>query len=142
MKNEYTIHEFAQLYGVGNDLLRYYEKLGLLHPKRGANGYRIYRLQDIYRITIIRDLRQLGFSTARIGEYLSELTVDHTLRLLTEEESLINAKLKELRLVQKSIRNRVELLHTYEEKSTSQIQLQHFQRRACLRLNTDISRDE
>lgn len=142
MKEEYTIHEFAKLYGVGNDLLRYYEELGLLHPKRGKNGYRIYRLQDIYRLTIIRDLRQLGFSTAKIGEYLSELTVAHTLRLLQEEEQLVEDRLKELRLVKKSIQNRVEMLHTYEDKMSPQIQIQTFPERACLRLNTDISRDE
>ncbi|MEG0900491.1 MAG: MerR family transcriptional regulator [Clostridia bacterium] len=143
MKNEYTIHEFAQLYGVGNDLLRYYERLGLLHPKRSENGYRIYRLQDVYRLTIIRDLRQLDFSTARIGEYLSELTVDHTLQLLQEEQQLISDKISELRLAQKSIVSRVDMLHAYADKqSTQKIEIQTLPERACLRLNTNISRDE
>ena len=59
MKNEYRIKELAQMYGVGTDTLRYYERLGLIRPRRGENGYRLYSLQDIYRLTIIRDLRQL-----------------------------------------------------------------------------------
>ena len=55
MKDSYTIHEIAALYGVGPDALRYYEKLGLIRPRRAENGYRIYDLNDIYRLTILRD---------------------------------------------------------------------------------------
>ena len=38
MKDSYTIHEIAALYGVGPDALRYYEKLGLIKPRRAQNG--------------------------------------------------------------------------------------------------------
>ena len=75
MKNEYMIKELARLYGVGTDTLRYYERLGLIRPRRGENGYRLYSLRDIYRLTIIRDLRQLGFSTDRISAYLDDLNI-------------------------------------------------------------------
>ena len=85
MKDSYTIHEIASLYGVGTDALRYYERLGLVKPRRAENGYRIYDLNDIYRLTIIRDLRSLGFSMERIGEYLKDLSVSNTLQLLDEE---------------------------------------------------------
>ena len=36
MKDSYTIHEIAALYGVGPDALRYYEKLGLIQSAAGA----------------------------------------------------------------------------------------------------------
>ena len=36
MKDSYTIHEIAALYGVGPDALRYYERLGLVKPRQGA----------------------------------------------------------------------------------------------------------
>ena len=39
MKNEYMIKELARLYGVGTDTLRYYERLGLIRPRRGENGF-------------------------------------------------------------------------------------------------------
>ncbi len=60
MKDSYTIHEIAELYNIGPDALRYYERLGLVRPRRAQNGYRIYDLNDIYRLTIIRDLRASG----------------------------------------------------------------------------------
>lgn len=35
MKQFYKINEISKLYNIGPDSLRYYEKLGLLAPKRG-----------------------------------------------------------------------------------------------------------
>ena len=107
MKDSYTIHEIASLYGVGPDALRYYERLGLVKPRRAENGYRIYDLNDIYRLTIIRDLRSLGFSMERIGEYLKDLSVSNTLQLLDEERRLIREKMRALRAAESAIRARV-----------------------------------
>ena len=38
MKNYYKINEIAQLYGISTDSLRYYERLGILHPRRDTNA--------------------------------------------------------------------------------------------------------
>ena len=37
MKQYYTIGEISKIYQIGTDSLRYYEKLGILSPRRGAN---------------------------------------------------------------------------------------------------------
>lgn len=34
MKNYYKINEISKLYNIGVDSIRYYEELGILHPKR------------------------------------------------------------------------------------------------------------
>lgn len=66
MKNYYKISEISKLYGIGVDSLRYYERLGILTPKRDTNGYRLYNLTDLYKLNIIRDLCNLT-----IGAFLS-----------------------------------------------------------------------
>ena len=66
MKDYYKINEISKLYGIGVDSLRYYEKLGILRPRRDTNGYRLYDLKDMYKLTVIRDLRKLDFSMAQI----------------------------------------------------------------------------
>ena len=44
MKDFYKISEISRLYGVGPDSLRYYERLGLLRPRRDEdNGSRPFR---------------------------------------------------------------------------------------------------
>ena len=82
MKDYYKINEIARLYGIGVDSLRYYEKLGILKPRRDTNGYRLYNLKDMYKLNVIRDLRRLDFSMQQIKDYLEGQTVDHTLALL------------------------------------------------------------
>ncbi|HIV31063.1 MAG TPA: MerR family transcriptional regulator [Candidatus Pullichristensenella excrementipullorum] len=142
MKDSYTIHEIASLYGVGTDALRYYERLGLVKPRRGENGYRIYDLNDIYRLTIIRDLRSLGFSMERIGEYLKDLSVANTLQLLDEERRLIREKMRALRAAEGAIRARVRHLQACAAVEDGGISLVELPPRPCLRLNADIARDE
>ena len=142
MKDSYTIHEIASLYGVGPDALRYYERLGLVKPRRGENGYRIYDLNDIYRLTIIRDLRSLGFSMERIGEYLKDLSVSNTLQLLDEERRLIREKMRALRAAESAIRARVRHLQACAAVEDGGICVVELPPRPCLRLNADIARDE
>lgn len=142
MKDSYTIHEIASLYGVGPDALRYYERLGLVKPRRAENGYRIYDLNDIYRLTIIRDLRSLGFSMERIGEYLKDLSVSNTLQLLDEERRLIREKMRALRAAEGAIRARVRHLQACAAVEDGGISLVELPPRPCLRLNADIARDE
>jgi len=71
MKKYFKIGEIAKLYHIGTDSLRYYEKLGILTPKRSENDYRLYSLHDIWRLNVIRDLRNLDFSMEQIKDYLN-----------------------------------------------------------------------
>jgi DNA-binding transcriptional MerR regulator len=53
--------EAARLAGVSPDTLRHYERKGLLHPRRAANGYREYPRRAIERIRLIRSALAIGF---------------------------------------------------------------------------------
>ena len=66
MSTFYKIGEIAALYGISTDILRYYEELGILVPRRAPNGYRVYRTEDLWCLNVIRDLRELGFSMDQI----------------------------------------------------------------------------
>ena len=97
MKDYYKINEIARLYGIGADSLRYYERLGLLSPRRDVNGYRLYSLKDMYKLTVIRGLRTLDFSMEQIREFLEGQCVDNTLGQLRREQDILEEKLRELR---------------------------------------------
>lgn len=142
MRDEYTIHEIAALYGVSADALRYYERLGLIRPRRAPNGYRLYSLRDIYRLTILRDLRELGFSMERIGQYLRGLSVENTLALLGEEEALVRRQLRRLRQSERAIRARARMLAASRDCAVGEVAFEQLCARPCVRLNADITRDE
>ena len=100
MKQFFKINEISKLYNIGPDSLRYYEKLGLLAPKRGKNNYRLYTLDDLWRLNIIRDLRRLGFPMEKIREYMDNRSVENTRKLLTEELDIIHQQIQELNRLQ------------------------------------------
>lgn len=57
------VKELAERSGVASHVIRYYSRLGLLHPRRErANGYRAYAEADVHRVRFIRRARWLGFS--------------------------------------------------------------------------------
>ena len=64
------INELEKRLDVPRSLVFYYEKEGLLTPKRGANRYREYDEQDVERLSRIIALRKLGFSLVQITEVL------------------------------------------------------------------------
>ncbi|EGO63351.1 MerR family transcriptional regulator [Acetonema longum] len=142
MKDNYTISEISKLYGIGVDSLRYYEKIGVLTPRRGRNGYRLYILKDIYKLNIIRDLRQLGFSMAQIKEYLDRQSIGNTMTLLRDEELLIQKQLKTLNASLQSIRKRMVYLESLSHTPAGVFTVKSFPERFCLQLNADITRDE
>ena len=106
MKPSYQITEVARLYGLNPDTLRYYEEQGLLHPVRGENRYRMYGIDDICNINVIRALRELGIPVDRIRRYTEDRRCETTLRLLDEQEEVIGRKLTQLRRARAQVRAR------------------------------------
>lgn len=66
--------------------LRYYERRGLLRPKRRPNGWRVYREDDIERLAKIHAFKQMGFGVAAIATLL-EASPDAVAASLREQES-------------------------------------------------------
>lgn len=64
------IGELARRAGTTTRALRYYEKQGLLEPRRQRNGYRSYDESDVVRVANIRHLLALGFSSEAIKPFL------------------------------------------------------------------------
>ncbi|WP_277376140.1 MerR family transcriptional regulator [Paenibacillus polymyxa] len=142
MKNYYRINEISKLYGIGVDALRYYEKLGLLVPRRDDNGYRLYGLHDMYRLNIIRDLRQLNFTMQQIKAYLDHQSVENTLELLYQEQKLIKKRAAELESTQRIIQGRIKVLVEAMQIRTGVFSVKKYPDRPCLQFNTRITRDE
>lgn len=142
MKDYYKINEISKLYGIGVDSLRYYEKLGLLSPKRDTNGYRLYNLKDMYKLTIIRNLRELDFPVAQIKSYLDCQTLDNTLQLLHSEQELLKQRLLKIQEQSKLIHERIATLTAAREIPTGIVTVKTMPVRRCVRLSQHITRDE
>jgi DNA-binding transcriptional MerR regulator len=65
-----TIAEAAEQSGLTAHTLRYYERIGLIHPVgRGANGHRRYGRDDLDWLTLLTKLRTTGMPIRQMVEY-------------------------------------------------------------------------
>ncbi|MGC9469458.1 MAG: MerR family transcriptional regulator [Anaerolineae bacterium] len=72
--NRLQIGEVAELLGVTRDVLRNWERNGLIRiPRNPRNGYRLYGAAEISRLRVIRMLSQAGYSTMAILRMLLQL---------------------------------------------------------------------
>lgn len=142
MKDYYKISEISKLYGIGPDSLRYYERLGILKPKRDKNQYRLYSLKDIYKLNLIRDLRSLNFSMTQIKEYLDHQTVDNTLHILYEEREFLKLQLQELKEKEAVINERINSLKYAQSLEPGRITIKRLPRRLCVQETAHITQDE
>ena len=138
MNNSYKIKEIARLYGLCSDTLRYYEEQGLLSPKRGENRYRMFGVQDIGKLNVIRSLRELDIPLERIREYIHNRDIDSTLRLLDEEETLILSQIERLREKYEDINARKTELQKDRQIKDRQFSIRRFEARPCFQLTEDI----
>ncbi|HYL84588.1 MAG TPA: MerR family transcriptional regulator [Candidatus Angelobacter sp.] len=61
--------QLARMTGVSTDLLRHYERIGVLPvAERAANGYRLYSRQAAERVRAVRRSVTLGFSLAELSQ--------------------------------------------------------------------------
>lgn len=73
MKEKININQVEKLTGVSKRNIRFYEKEGLLFPKRNSeNGYRVYDETEIWRIKVIKMLRMLDMPLEEIKKVLEK----------------------------------------------------------------------
>ena len=67
------VNQLAQKLGITGDTIRYYTRIGYVHPVRNkTNGYKEYSEQDERRMRFILNARQLGFTVEDIGQIIDE----------------------------------------------------------------------
>lgn len=94
---EITISELAQLMHVSVHQIRYFEEKGVLHPAyTGDNQYRMYGMDEVYRLAHILLLRKMGLSVQVIKECLTRLTPEEITRLFHQALTDTEAEIKKL----------------------------------------------
>ena len=87
--------------GVSKDMIRFYEKKGMLKPRRNSqNNYRIYDDQDLNLIVLIHDYSSIGMSLKSIAKLIREHDIkeaaedlEDSIKRLQNEEMWIHAKI-------------------------------------------------
>ena len=109
------INELATLAGVSTRTLRYYDKIGLLHPSSFTEaGYRVYDEFDVDKLQNILFYKELGYELAKINKLINSKSFN----LLTS----LNDHLEELMIKKDKINRLVDLvIDTIEHKERNEI---------------------
>lgn len=106
---QYNIGELAELAGISVRALRHYEQIGLLVPKRGENGYRVYGPSEVKKLQHILFYRRLGLGLEKIRRAITDPDFD-PVAVLTSHLIELSRRRTELDTlianVQKSIKER------------------------------------
>lgn len=95
-----TISEVSQKYGLSQDTLRYYEKVGAIPPvHRNKSGVRDYTEEDCGWVELVKCMRGAGLAVEVLVEYVRlQLEGDETIpqrrQLLLDQREQLTEQLK------------------------------------------------
>jgi DNA-binding transcriptional MerR regulator len=113
--NKLTIQQVAEATGLSVYTLRYYERIGLIHPIiRAENTHRRYSSDDIGWIEFLMKLRAAGMSIQQMQAYAAlqrqgDITLPERLEMLKAHQRQVEARIGELHEHLKLIRYKVEI---------------------------------
>ncbi|CAM3684298.1 MerR family transcriptional regulator [Erysipelothrix urinaevulpis] len=145
MKDEkrYKIGEISKAYGIGVDSLRYYEEIGILHPKREANNYRMYSVEDIRRLNVLKELRSLGFSFEDIKHHLLDFDLNDTHSLFKNEIEIIYQKIKRLETLKDILEQRIDKIEKKKDLQLSDTPIiKDIDKRYIIQFSDNLYHDE
>ncbi len=117
MNNDYTltIQQVAQATGLSEHTLRYYERIGLIHPiNRAENKHRRYCDDDIGWIDFLNKLRATGMTIQQMQQYSmlqrqGDSTLPERVEMLKALRCQVDARMDELREHMKLLDYKVEI---------------------------------
>ena len=126
-----TIQEVADRTGLSAHTLRYYERIGLIHPvDRASSGHRRYSASDVGWLDFMRCLRSTGMPIREVKRY-SELFAegDSTLAerraLLEAHRRRIEDDMRELAKNLDAIKYKIAYYEQLEAKALGEAPVQH-----------------
>ncbi len=103
IENTLTIQQVAQETGLSEHTLRYYERIGLIHPiNRAENKHRRYSPNDIGWIDFLNKLRATGMTIQQMRQYAElqrqgDSTLPQRVAILKALRCQVEAHIAELR---------------------------------------------
>lgn len=95
-----TISEVSKKYGISQDTLRYYEKIGVIPPvNRNESGLRDYTEEDCGWVELAACMRSAGLPLDALTEYVrlsreGDATIPERRQLLLEQKERLMIQLK------------------------------------------------
>jgi len=127
-KDKLTIQEVAQATGLTTHTLRYYERIGLIHPiNREENTHRCYTADDVGWIDFLLKLRATGMSIKDMQKYAKlqrqgDETLPERVEMLKALRDNVESRMEELNEHLKLVRYKIDYYQKVIEEQELVIQ--------------------
>ncbi len=102
---KYKIGDVAKILGISTDLLRYYEKKGVVHPVKDKNNdYRYYEAWDINFLLDCLWYKNFGFGIEEISHMVSDSSYEDITNAIDSKEKEIEETIYRQKLLLRRIR--------------------------------------
>ena len=128
-----TIMEASERSGISRDMIRYYEKIGLVTPGRRKNRYRNYSEDDLNILVLIRMLSNCRVPLRQIREAFQGGNVDLLLDAFQQEVKHVHRLRSELEIRERALQMDLSCFRQYGEGR--KLELVHYPSRWYLRNN-------
>jgi DNA-binding transcriptional MerR regulator len=124
-----TIQQVAAATGLTEHTLRYYERIGLIHPiDRADSGHRRYRESDVGWIEFLMKLRNTGMSIQQMQQYShlqrkGDITLPERVEMLKVHYAQVQAQLDALTEHQTLIRYKIDYYTSVIEEAEEQVKV-------------------
>ena len=128
MSNEYSIKQTADIFNISTNKLRFYEKKGLLSPRRRENSnYRYYTSEDLLKVQTVLMYKSFGLSIEDIKELVECNDKGAILSHFYNQWSAINDMMHNMRTTQ-----------TYLEKLIDNLESETEQNKQCVHKKIEL----
>lgn len=112
MNYKYSISDAAKTLGLSSEMLRYYERQGILIPERSNSGYRYFSSKDIGLLIGVKRLQGMGYSLEEVETIINSASLDKVQEMLKDMEVKISKEIRWQQLVMNSVKKQ----HDYFDK--------------------------
>jgi len=108
-----SIGEAARRTGLPAKTIRYYEEIGLVRPRRSANGYRAFGPTELHELAFTQRARALGFSIeecrALLALYRDKSRASGEVKAIARDHlAQIDAKIADLTAMRETLAHLIE----------------------------------
>ncbi|WP_432664063.1 MerR family transcriptional regulator [Wukongibacter baidiensis] len=137
---KFSIGEMAKMHNISTQTLRYYDKIGLLKPKKidKNNKYRYYSIDQFEKLQTIKYLKYLGMSLNDIKDHLEKKDINNILNMLENQKEIVEIKIKEYTSIKDKIDTKIEIIRNYiNTQSYDDIEIKELPKRKIAAINTN-----
>lgn len=122
MEDYFSIGEISKISQIPVKTLRYYDEIDLLKPDfvDPTNNYRYYSRDQIFIISIIKELKLFEFSLSDIKELLKRDKVQRILAVFEQKKIDIEQKIQHLYRIHDRLNTRLASFHDYLNQNPSE----------------------